>query len=126
MLFRWKPRRYCRGERGGSRGVSTGRQCSFLLIVLLFSFLAGKAWTNGSRAVATGAVEKPAPLLKTRLSDEVSIRASGRGQPVINLTDGREIIAELSGPKPLVEAIEENRAQPLSLASADFDEDGVR
>src|SRR5262249_61836598 len=45
---------------------------------------------------------------------------------VINLTDGREIITELSGPKPLVEAIEENRAQPLSLASADFDEDGVR
>src|SRR5262249_27552246 len=127
MLFRWKPRRCCRGGRGGSPGVSAGRQCSFLLIVLLVSFLAGfKAWTNGSRAVATGAMEKPAPLLKTRLSDEVSIHASGRGQPVINLTDGREIITELSGPKPLVEAIEENRAQPLSLASADFDEDGVR
>lgn len=127
MLFQWKPRRCCRGGRGGSRGVSSGRQYSFLLVVFLFSFLAViKAWTNGSRAVAIGATEKPAPLLKTRLSDEVSIRASGRGQPLINLTDGREIITELSGPKPLVDAIEANRARPLSLASADFDEDGVR
>ena len=59
------------------------------------------------------------------LSDAVSVHAAGRGNPFINLSDGRDVITGYDGPTELVEALEENNARPLSLASADFDEDGV-
>jgi subtilisin-like proprotein convertase family protein len=60
-----------------------------------------------------------------RLSDRVSVQARGRGNPTINLSDGREVLTAYAGPPDLREALEQNRAQPRSLASADFDEDGV-
>ncbi len=62
---------------------------------------------------------------KAVLSESVSVRASGRGNPLINLTDGRDVLTSYEGPEDLARAIEENSAQPLSLAADDFDEDGV-
>src|SRR5687767_14338939 len=60
-----------------------------------------------------------------RLNESVSVHAAGRGSPTINLTDGREILTNHVGPGELRRALEQNRAQPRSLDSADFDEDGV-
>nr|MBA2524367.1 hypothetical protein [Pyrinomonadaceae bacterium] len=53
------------------------------------------------------------------------MHASGRGNPTINLSDGRELVTSYVGPEDLRVALEQNLAEPLSLASADFDEDGV-
>jgi hypothetical protein len=60
-----------------------------------------------------------------RLSDGISVQALGRGNPAINLANGHDLQTSYVGPKDLRAALEENRAEPLSLAAADFDEDGV-
>ena len=60
-----------------------------------------------------------------RLSESVSVHAAGRGNPTINLSDGHDVLTSYVGPQELRVALEQNQAAPLSLASADFDEDGV-
>jgi hypothetical protein len=55
----------------------------------------------------------------------VSVRASGRGNPWISLSDGHDLITSYTGPEKLITTLQENQAAPLSMASADFDEDGV-
>ena len=44
---------------------------------------------------------------------------------MINLNDGHDLLTSYVGSGELRSALEQNLAQPLSLASADFDEDGV-
>jgi hypothetical protein len=60
-----------------------------------------------------------------RFSESLSVRAAGRGNPTINLSDGREILTSYAGPAELRQALEQNKAEGQSLAAADFDEDGV-
>ena len=60
-----------------------------------------------------------------RLSDHVSVHAAGRGNPIINLSDGHDVVTAYEGPEELRQALRQDQAEPLSLASADFDEDGV-
>jgi VCBS repeat protein len=60
-----------------------------------------------------------------RMNDEISVHAAGQGNPWINLSDGHELITPYSGPMELTQILEQNEARPLSLCSADFDEDGV-
>jgi len=55
----------------------------------------------------------------------VVLRAAGRGNPWINILDGRDLPASYTGPAVLTQALTEKQTQPLSLASADFDEDGM-
>jgi hypothetical protein len=62
---------------------------------------------------------------RARLSDAISIQAAHRGNPWINLNDGRELITPYAGPSALTDFLERNQARPLSLCSADFDEDGL-
>jgi CSLREA domain-containing protein len=59
------------------------------------------------------------------MSENVSVLAAGRGNPNINLSDGRNVLTQYAGPVELQQALIQDQAQPLSLASADFDEDGV-
>jgi hypothetical protein len=74
---------------------------------------------------AATASSKPPQIQRARMSDEVSVHAAGRGNPWINLSDGHELITPYSGPAELTQILERNEACPLSLCSADFDEDGV-
>jgi hypothetical protein len=71
-----------------------------------------------------GSHRQPA-FQKAVLSESVSVRASGRGNPWVNMGDGRGVLTAYEGPEELTSALEQNSGQPLSLASADFDEDGV-
>ncbi len=66
-----------------------------------------------------------APAAKRMTSGQVTVRASGRGAPWINLSDGRDVITAYAGAAGLDQVLEQNQAQPLALASADFDEDRV-
>ena len=70
------------------------------------------------------ATNQPA-VQRARLDDEISLHAAWRGNPWINLSDGHELITPYRGPAELTEVLERNQARPLSLCSADFDEDGV-
>src|SRR5438128_8147672 len=60
-----------------------------------------------------------------RLSTTISVHAAGRGNPSISLSDGHDLLTSYIGPNELRQALEQNLAEPLSLATADFDEDGV-
>ena len=62
---------------------------------------------------------------RARLSQTISVHASGRGNPSIKMSDGRDVLTSYSGPALLAQALQRNEAEPLALASADFDEDGV-
>src|SRR5438128_3039294 len=72
----------------------------------------------------TGTLDK-APARLARLSETISVHAAGRGNPTINLSDGHDLLTSYVGPEELRSVLEQNQAEPLSLASADFDEDGV-
>src|SRR5438445_8248439 len=76
------------------------------------------------RAHASKPASQKQPIARARLDHEhVSVQAAGRGNPTINLNDGRELLTSYVGPPELQAALEQNNAQPLTLAAADFDED---
>src|SRR6185369_5497216 len=58
------------------------------------------------------------------LSQTSGIRTA-RNNLTVNLSDGHEVMSAFDGPPELRAALEHNQAHPLSLAAADFDEDGV-
>ncbi|MEW6207232.1 MAG: FG-GAP-like repeat-containing protein [Acidobacteriota bacterium] len=90
-----------------------------LMIAIIAALLCQPFFSDDQDVPAKPAIELD------RLSDEVSLHAAGRGNPSISLSDGRELMTSYIGQDRLVEAIENNEARGLSLASADFDEDGV-
>jgi hypothetical protein len=60
-----------------------------------------------------------------RLSNDVTVRAAWSGNRWISLSDGHDVITSYVGPANLITELERNEVRPLSLVSADFDEDGV-
>lgn len=67
-------------------------------------------WLINIKTSASNTMPKyKAPLAK--LSERVSIQAADRGNPRISLTDGRNIITLFSGPRHLVNALENNQVQ---------------
>ncbi|MEK6322316.1 MAG: VCBS repeat-containing protein [Acidobacteriota bacterium] len=62
---------------------------------------------------------------RARMSDEISVHAAWGDNPRINVSNGHELITPYSGRAELTQILERNEARPLSLCSADFDEDGV-
>lgn len=59
------------------------------------------------------------------VSGRITLHAAGRGNPWINLRDGVDLPTTYTGKAALTQTLAGNLAQPLSLASGDFDEDGV-
>jgi hypothetical protein len=96
----------------------------FFGVLMLFTIVMGLIMLKPARAFRTEAAARK-NYERARLSDSISVHAAGRGNPYINLSDGRDVITAYDGPSEIVEALEQNRTNPLSLASADFDEDGV-
>ncbi|MFY9571868.1 MAG: VCBS repeat-containing protein, partial [Blastocatellia bacterium] len=99
-------------------------------VVVLIAVIALAVVLNGPLPSAGAASSRTAgasdaEIPRARMTDEISILAEGRGNPWIKLSDGREVITPYSGPAELSELFELNQARPLSLCSADFDEDGV-
>jgi uncharacterized protein (TIGR03437 family) len=74
------------------------------------------------RVFAAGA--KQPPQARARLSSQATVQAAGRGTPWINLRDGRDLLTTSTGTE-LEQILASHAAQPLALASGDFDEDGV-
>lgn len=59
------------------------------------------------------------------LSNVVSARAAGRGNPWITLRDGLNAPAQYLGSSKLLQQLNDNQTRAVSLGSADFDEDGI-
>ncbi|HUK90918.1 MAG TPA: hypothetical protein VLZ81_11000, partial [Blastocatellia bacterium] len=62
---------------------------------------------------------------KAALSEQVSVSAGGRGRPWLKLADGHDLLTNYSGDFKLTSTLNGGNAIPLSVASADLDEDGV-
>ncbi len=58
-------------------------------------------------------------------SGEPQILGAQRGNPWINVKDGREILSDFAGASDLRFEFENNQIRSLSLAAADFDDDGM-
>lgn len=112
----------CRSKGFGKPIVGVKRALILTCAIAVVFVAVAREW----RSVATTS-KAPASTQsdRTRMSDEISVHASGRGNPGINLSDGHELIATYHGPAELRGVLERNEAQPLSLCTADFDEDGV-
>src|SRR5437667_9609677 len=106
-----------------TRHFLKGRTLAFITILALCSipFFVH----NFIKAKTRGSQSNSPPAKLARLSETVSIHAAGRCNPTINLSDGHDLLTSYVGREELRNALEQNQAEPLSLASADFDEDGV-
>ncbi len=97
-------------------------------LVTLIAFVASVA-TIASVAPATSVRTRPMSAVNsigsTDSRDAITIHAAGRGNPWVNLSDGRDLLTGYTGAAEPRQVLEQNLARPLALASADFDEDGV-
>jgi PKD repeat protein len=89
-----------------------------LAILQLPSFFQAKA----SIAKAPAKTNRP---VRATMGEEIAVRSAGRGNPWINLTDGRDLITDYNGAAETAEYLESERVAPLELAAGDFDEDGM-
>lgn len=69
--------------------------------------------------------EVPQKLSPARWREQPQILGARRGNPWINVLDGKEIITDYSGADDLRGNFENNQSRSLSIAAADFDEDGM-
>ena len=72
---------------------------------------------------ASGSAERS--VAKATLSGQIGIHAADHVNSTINLGDSRDVLTSYRGPSNLRRALDQNEARALSVASADFDEDGV-
>ena len=72
--------------------------------------------TGPALACAIGSLASPLPADP---QPAATIRAAGRGAPYLFLRDGQKIVTNYVGGAP------PGQSRPLTLASADFDEDGM-
>jgi CSLREA domain-containing protein/uncharacterized repeat protein (TIGR01451 family) len=86
------------------------------LTVLISILLAGTVYAAPKHAPKTDPIEAV---------EEISLHATGRGNPWLNLSDGGPLPTRYPASSTLKQAIVTNQARPLSLATDDFDEDGV-
>lgn len=118
-LFNWKTPA-CSKELTGAIRIGV-LAVSATALALIIAFRPGSWEATASASTKNN----QAQLELARMGDEVTVHAAGRGNPFINLSDGRELITPYSGPPELTTILQRNEARPLSLCSADFDEDGV-
>src|SRR5262245_32949361 len=98
------------------------KKLSFLLILLVGLSLLPyfiKSWIVEAASLRQAAVSAGA-------RDQITVRATGRGNPSINLCDGLEVPTLYTGEAKNQRLITRGLAQLRTLASADFDEDGLQ
>ena len=92
-----------------------------LLATLTISLIAaGLIIARSDITITSFTAETGARIERATLSPKMSIQAARRGSPWMNLSDGRDLVTAYTGPAELVRELEQNRARPLALASADY------
>ena len=69
--------------------------------------------------------DKYSSLSMARLSGQIMVRTQKPGRQRVNLDHGGEVIVEDEGSRGFPAELNRSQSQPLALAAADFDEDGV-
>src|SRR2546423_1832602 len=93
------------------------------VLMICLSLLPVAAVIKSYATTSASVVSSTPPL--ARLSRVVTIKTKDRGNPTVQVRDGHDILTAYVGPRELRAALEQNKAEPLNLASADFDEDGM-
>ncbi|HET9530499.1 MAG TPA: FG-GAP-like repeat-containing protein, partial [Blastocatellia bacterium] len=110
-------------SRTRSQSLSPGFRLTASLATVLLASAVGLqsiAWDSVADSATRQSSIPPA-----RLSEKVSLRIDRQEAALISLGGGRDVITSFAGETHLIEELESDSARPLSLASADFDEDGV-
>ncbi|HVQ38769.1 MAG TPA: FG-GAP-like repeat-containing protein, partial [Pyrinomonadaceae bacterium] len=94
-------------------------------LILVQSLGSIRGWTAAADANSKGGSQTGETLARARVSDQITLRATGRSGQWINLRDGHDLITAYTGTSGLEWALQTNQARPLALATGDFDEDGV-
>ncbi|MFY9607363.1 MAG: C25 family cysteine peptidase [Blastocatellia bacterium] len=98
----------------------------FVSVLTVLFPLAYSICLSGTSAYDLMASGQEVGDVREYLTNAISARAAGRGNPWINFRDGHTAPADYQGSARLVPQLRDNQLRPLSLASADFDEDGVQ
>ena len=106
------------------RAITT-RLLFLVLATLVAAFVLIHIISNPRVLASRAAIPKQERLSLAALSEQVTVRAEGGGNPWISLADGRGLVSTYVGEERLISALARNQATPLSLESADLDEDGV-
>jgi hypothetical protein len=98
--------------RGPDRRLRPNHMQQMLWVIAIIApvLLAGSRILTGPRPSASVSGSARTAEKQARLSDEVTIKAAGRGNPWISLSDGYDVITSYAGPKDLVKALEQNQA----------------
>jgi hypothetical protein len=98
------------------------KKFGFPAAIVIVVLAAVGLWHRSEKPVTAQTSQNPA---RSRWAEATRIFAGGRGNPWINLKNGREILAIPAGAAELRAGFENNRSRALSVATADFDEDGT-
>lgn len=112
------------------RALRNLRLCSLLILIGLTEisghiFLPSYLLKKGDASLSQANVIKQTVKEEIAADSFITLRAVGRGNPWISLNDGCDLPTTYYGRADLTQTLEQNQAQPLTLTSADFDEDGV-
>ena len=99
-----------RRSRIDSFAKQLGRRPMLIVGILLLAF--GSLWL----------VARSSPV---KSKDAITVQAAGRGKGLLNPQDGRDLKVEYAGDSETTEALRSGSAQPLVLATGDFDGDGA-
>ena len=94
---------------------------SIRMVAVFFTTIVALCWWIAPSHSADKTQSPPAPNTATAPARRV-INDEGSA---VNLHESLEINTEYRGDEQLIEVLRQNLASPLSLASGDFDEDGV-
>ena len=100
------------------------RAVGFFVVLMMFT-IAGGAEESGYRISSSVERGGRGPEFGPGAEKSTPRSRSGRLIPTIRLGESRRVDVDFSGSGIAVEALRERKARPLSLASDDFDEDGV-
>lgn len=105
----WNPRR---GRRSACIGTLT--LASVMALALEFTLPLAE-WRTSAQPLSC----------EINQSDQIAVRAARDGDLLVNLRENRDLLTSYAGAAEGRPILEQQQAEPLSLASADFDEDGV-
>ncbi|MFN2578958.1 MAG: FG-GAP-like repeat-containing protein [Pyrinomonadaceae bacterium] len=96
--------------------------CAASVLLLFSASFAALHWHSlAAPASRSGEIRFPS----ARLSKQVSVRARAARDSRVSLGNGHSLLTAYQGPEEVQRALTDDQASPRSLASADFDEDGV-
>lgn len=105
--------------------INKQRIASTIFMLTLAYSLALSSHPISTWASSAKAASSRSKVDVARMSEEMSLPATRRGAPYLNLSDGCELLTSYSGSQELVATLKSKRAEGRSLVAADFDEDGM-